>query len=128
MGFARDVLPWAMRPVLELVAVRGADVVVHAGDIVGVCGDTGAGKSTLVEIVAGVHRHGSYDGAVLLDGIAQRFRKPDDARRAGIAVVHQQSLLVPRLSVAHNVMLGREPRRFGLVDDARLEAEARDCL
>jgi ABC-type branched-subunit amino acid transport system ATPase component len=128
----------AARPRLELVALakrfgrtealRGAELAVHAGDIVGLCGDQGAGKSTLVEILAGVHPHGSYDGAVVVDGVAQRLRSPDHARRAGIAVVHQQSLLVPRLSVAHNLMLGREPRRFGLVDDARLEAEARDCL
>lgn len=126
------------RPILELVdidkrfggihALRGARLTAYAGEIVGVCGDNGAGKSTLMEVLAGVHPFGSYTGAVLLDGVVQRFGSPRDAREAGIAVVHQHPTLVPQLSVAHNLMLGREPRRFGLVDAARLEAQAEELL
>ncbi len=126
--------PRAARPVLELVdihkhfgpvhALRGAGLTACAGEIVGVCGDNGAGKSTLVDVIAGVHAHGSYTGDIVLDGAVQRFGSPHDARAAGIAVVHEQPTLVPQLSVAHNLMLGREPRRFGLVDEAALEARA----
>jgi ABC-type multidrug transport system ATPase subunit len=125
-------------PRLELVAIdkrfggvavlRGAHLTAHAGEIVGLCGDSGAGKSTLVKILGGVHKHGSYGGEVLIDGVVQRFRSPADTQRAGIAIVHQDSALVPQLSVAHNLMLGREPRRFGLVDEARLESQARAAL
>jgi ABC-type multidrug transport system ATPase subunit len=125
-------------PRLELIAIdkrfggvhalRGASLVAGAGEIVGLCGDSGAGKSTLVKILGGVHRHGSYGGQIIVDGVPQRFRSPADTRRAGIAIVHQRATLVPQLSVAHNLMLGREPRRFGLVDEARLEAQARAAL
>ena len=125
-------------PLLELLgvekafgstrALRGASLTAHAGEIVGLCGDSGAGKSTLVEILAGVHRHGSFAGELRVGGKAQRLRSPADAQRAGIAVVHQHSTLVPQLSVAQNLMLGREPRRFGLVDEARLESRARALL
>jgi serine/threonine-protein kinase len=125
-------------PVLELVdvekrlggtsALKGASLVAREGEIVGVCGDSGAGKSTIVKILAGVHPFGSYSGEVRLDGKTLRLRSPADATRAGIAVVHQQSMLVPQLSVAHNLMLGQEPRRFGLVDEAKLEAQARAHL
>jgi ABC-type multidrug transport system ATPase subunit/predicted Ser/Thr protein kinase len=125
-------------PLLQLVgieksfgrieALRGASLTVHAGEIVGLCGDNGAGKSTLVKILAGVHASGSYRGQLLVDGKVQKLTGPADAQRAGIAVIHQHSMLVPQLSVAHNLMLGQEPRRFGLVDEACLQARAREHL
>jgi len=128
----------ASPPLLQLIgieksfgrihALRGAHLTAHVGEIVGLCGDNGAGKSTLVKILAGVHAYGSYRGQLLIDGKPQKLTCPADTRRAGIAVVHQHSMLVPQLSVAHNLMLGEEPRRFGLVDEARLQSQARAHL
>jgi ABC-type multidrug transport system ATPase subunit len=122
-------------PVLELVAIEtsfggvealhGAQLSVGGGELVGLCGENGGGKSTLVKILEGVHSHGSYRGEVRVDGREQRWSSTADARRAGVAVIRQKPVLVPRLSVANNLMLGREPRRYGLVDEARLEVEAR---
>ena len=100
----------------------------EAGEIVGLCGENGSGKSTLVKILGGVLAHGSYSGEILLEGKRVSLSGPLDSQQVGIAVVHQRSMLVPELSVAQNVMLGREPRRFGLVDETRLEAEARKLL
>jgi ABC-type sugar transport system ATPase subunit len=94
----------------------------------GLCGENGAGKSTLLKVLAGVHAYGSYSGDVILDGEVRRFAAPADARRAGIAVVYQELTLVPELSVAQNLLLGREPTRFGLVDEAKLEAMGRRQL
>jgi ABC-type branched-subunit amino acid transport system ATPase component len=131
-------VPSDVPPLLELVgieksltgghALRGAHLTARTGEIVGLCGDAGAGKSTLVKILAGVHPHGTYRGEVVLGGQTLRLTCPADARRAGIAVVHQKIMLVPELSVAQNLMLGREPRRFGLVDEARLESQASEHL
>jgi serine/threonine protein kinase/ABC-type uncharacterized transport system YnjBCD ATPase subunit len=125
-------------PVLELVgietsfggveALHGAQLCVQRGELVGLCGENGGGKSTLVKILEGLHPVGSYRGDVRINGREQKWSSPADARRAGIAVVHQKPVLVPRLSVANNLMLGREPRRYGLVDEARLEVEARQHL
>jgi ABC-type multidrug transport system ATPase subunit len=112
----------------SLSVLRGAELTARAGEIVGLCGDHGAGKSTLVKILAGVHAHGSFRGEVQLDGATVRLSCPADARRAGIEVVHSQSVLVPQLSVAHNLLLGDEPRRFGLVDEVRLQSRAREVL
>ncbi len=109
-------------------ALRGAHLEVRRGEIMGVCGENGAGKSTLLKILSGVHPFGSYAGDVIVDGKVRRMHGPADARRAGIAVIHQELTLVPELSVAENLMLGREPGRFGIVDDARLEAIARADL
>ena len=109
-------------------ALRGAHLAVRRGEIMGVCGENGAGKSTLLKILSGVHPFGSYAGDVIVDGRVRQLHGPADARRAGIAVIHQELTLVPELSVAENLMLGREPGRFGMVDDAALERLARADL
>jgi D-xylose transport system ATP-binding protein len=109
-------------------ALRGASLEVRRGEIMGLCGENGAGKSTLLKILSGVHPHGSYTGKVVVDGSERRLAGPADARRAGIAVVYQELTLVPELTVAQNLMLGREPGRLGFVDDAQLEALARRDL
>jgi ABC-type sugar transport system ATPase subunit len=84
-----------------------------------VLGENGAGKSTLINILAGVFPPDA--GEVLLDGHPVAFLNPRQAREAGIAIVFQELNLVPHLSVAQNMFLGREPlTRAGLVDDARM--------
>ncbi|MCA1664139.1 MAG: sugar ABC transporter ATP-binding protein, partial [Myxococcales bacterium] len=114
-----------------VVALDGAELEARGGEILGLCGENGAGKSTLLKILAGVYAHGSFDGELLVDGAPLSLRSTADARRAGIAIVHQELMLVPEMTVAENLLLGREPRRFGrfgLVDDAALEARARALL
>ncbi|HEY4103161.1 MAG TPA: protein kinase [Polyangiaceae bacterium] len=130
--------PRAAAPLLQLVGLaknfdrvevlKDVSFSADSGEIVGLSGENGSGKSTLVKILAGVHGHGSYAGEIRLNGKRIILSSPHDSQRAGIAVVHQRLMLVPELSVAQNVMLGREPRRFGLVDEARLESEARKLL
>jgi ABC-type sugar transport system ATPase subunit len=109
-------------------ALRGATLEARRGEIMGVCGENGAGKSTLLKVLSGVHPFGSYSGEVVLGDRVQHFAGPADARRAGIAVVYQELTLVPELTMAQNLLLGREPKRFGLVDNAKLEAMARTQL
>jgi ribose transport system ATP-binding protein len=108
-----------------VVALDGAELEARGGEILGLCGENGAGKSTLLKILAGVYAHGSFAGELVLDGVPLVLRSTADARRAGIAIVHQELMLVPEMTVAENLLLGREPGRFGFVDDAALEAHAR---
>jgi ABC-type sugar transport system ATPase subunit len=125
-------------PALRLVAIeksfggvralRSADLDAHRGEIMGLCGENGAGKSTLLKVLSGVHPFGSYSGKVILDGEIQEFARPKDARRAGIAVVYQELTLVPELTVAQNLFLGREPMHFGLIDEIRMESMAKSRL
>jgi ribose transport system ATP-binding protein len=98
-----------------VAALRRGDLAVDAGEVHLLMGENGAGKSTLMKIVAGMlDRDG---GEFLWQGQPARFRNPAEAAKNGIAMVHQESLLAPHLSVAENIFLGREERRpFGWVN------------
>lgn len=131
--------PQASRsPVLEMIdidkrfggvhALDRASLTAYEGEILGLCGENGAGKSTILKVLSGVYPAGSYTGDVRVRGQVQRLRGTADAQRAGIAMVHQELMLVPELSVAENLLLGREPKRFGLIDTPALEAKAHELL
>jgi ABC-type sugar transport system ATPase subunit len=109
-------------------ALHDVSLAMAAGEVLGLVGENGAGKSTLIKILGGVYGAGTYHGEVVVGGRVQAFRSTRDARKAGIAVVHQELSLVPEMSVAENLLLGREPSRFGLVDAAATEAKARELL
>ncbi|WP_033289660.1 sugar ABC transporter ATP-binding protein [Amycolatopsis jejuensis] len=108
-------------------ALRAVDLTVRAGEVHALLGENGAGKSTLLKILSGEVTAG--EGAIRIGGEAVRIAHPADARRAGIAMIHQELDLVPALSVAENVFLGREPHtRAGTVDRRRMLAQTREVL
>jgi ribose transport system ATP-binding protein len=105
-------------------ALRDVDFDLRRGEVHGLVGENGAGKSTTMKIIAGVHH--DYEGVMRIDGREVRLRSPRDALDAGIGMVHQELSTVADLSVAENVFLGAHPlTRAGTVDWARMNAEAR---
>ena len=94
---------------------------VAAGKLVAIVGENGAGKSTLMNVLYGLSRPDS--GEIYVRGQRVTLHGPRDAIRLGIGMVHQHFMLVPTLTVAENVVLGREPRRGGLLDARRAEHE-----
>jgi ribose transport system ATP-binding protein len=94
-------------------ALERADLAVARGEIHAILGENGAGKSTLVKIVAGVVRPEA--GEIRVDGELLEIRSPQAARERGIAIVFQELSLIPQLTVAHNLVLTRFPRRAGLL-------------
>src|SRR5581483_6002373 len=108
-------------------ALQGVDFDLKCGEVHALMGENGAGKSTLMKILAGVH--GDYLGAISVAGQDVTFNGVRDAELAGIAMIHQELNLVPELSVAENIFLGREPLIAGLViDRRRIVAVARALL
>ncbi|THD78536.1 MAG: sugar ABC transporter ATP-binding protein [Phenylobacterium sp.] len=107
-------------------ALDGADFQVRAGEIHALLGENGAGKSTLIAILTGVTA--ADGGEVRIEGRPARPRGPAQARELGISALYQEGALVPNLSVAENLYLGREPTRFGLVRRRRMEGDARLLL
>ena len=93
-------------------ALHNVDLTMRAGEVIGLMGDNGAGKSVLVKIIAGLIRPDR--GNMLFEGQTLSLKSPHDAQAKGIAVVHQDLALCENLTAAGNVFLGREPlRRFG---------------
>src|SRR4029079_14604726 len=105
-------------------ALRDVTFSARAGEVHALCGENGAGKSTLMKILAGAIV--DYEGRIVLDGRERNFSGPRDAEDAGIRIIHQELNLVPELSVAANIFLGREKTRaLGRLDERAMEAEAR---
>ena len=125
------------KPLLEMIgisksfggvqALRDVDFSLYPGEIHGLVGENGAGKSTTMKIIAGVH-HG-YEGVMKLDGKEVHFRSARDALDAGVGMVHQELSIVPDLTVAENVFLGMQPlTAIGTVDWSRMVRESREHL
>src|SRR3989440_4326504 len=109
-------------------ALDGVSFDLNQGEIHAIVGENGAGKSTLIKILAGVYPHPEYGGEVVLEGSARRFASVRDSEQAGIAVIYQELSLVKDLSVAENIFLGREPRRFGVINWSELYSRAQELL
>lgn len=110
-----------------VAAASSVNLSLAAGEVLGLVGKNGAGKSTIIRIIAGVEQPES--GHIAIDGEPVILGRAMDATRAGIAVVHQELGDIPSLSVGENIMLGLGyPRKFGLIDRNRLRYKARAAL
>lgn len=107
-------------------ALSGVSLTLRRGEVVALLGENGAGKSTLINVLSGVFP--SYDGAILIDGEPVSIHTPTDAQRLGIATIHQELNLVPDMSVADNIWLGREQTGRGFVSGRRTNALAGEWL
>lgn len=105
-----------------ITALRSVNLAVYPGEVLGVLGDNGAGKSTLMKVLAGSEQPDG--GEILVDGRPTHFATPRESRAAGIEMIYQDLALCDDLDVASNFFLGREPRRFGLLDLKRMHEQA----
>ncbi len=109
-----------------VVALDAVDFDLRRGEVHVLLGENGAGKSTLIKMLSGAYRPDS--GRIVADGREVRIHSTRDAERLGITTIYQEFNLVPDLTVAENIFLGRQPRRFGLIDRRRMEADAEKLL
>jgi len=109
-----------------VVALAGANLTVGRGEVHALVGQNGAGKSTLMKILSGAYRRDSGD--IVFDGQHVDFRTPQQAQFGGVNTIYQEINLVPYRSIAENIFMGREPRRFGLIDWRRMNREASELL
>ncbi|HEV2706717.1 MAG TPA: sugar ABC transporter ATP-binding protein [Pyrinomonadaceae bacterium] len=107
-------------------ALAGVDLTLERGEVHALVGENGAGKSTLIKIMTGAYTRDG--GQVFLEGRPVEFASPEDAQEAGVVAVYQEVNLLAYRTVAENIFLGREPRRFGLIDWKRMNAAAGEIL
>jgi simple sugar transport system ATP-binding protein len=94
-------------------ALRNVSLTLTRGECLGLVGDNGAGKSTLIKILSGVHRPDA--GEVLVDGESADIRNPRTAMRLGIETIYQHNSMVPNMTIARNIFIGREPVKWSLL-------------
>jgi galactofuranose transport system ATP-binding protein len=109
-----------------VTALSGVDFTVRAGQIHALLGENGAGKSTLIKVLTGVHSPDA--GAITLAGQRVNPASPKDAERLGISTVYQEVNLIPALSIAENIALGRQPGCCGFVNWRAIRRHAREAL
>ena len=94
-------------------ALKNVRLSVMPGEVVGLVGDNGAGKSTLIKLLSGVHTPDK--GEILIDGQSVKINTPKAAMRLGIETIYQYNSMVPTMSIARNLFIGREPDRKSVV-------------
>jgi len=124
------------RPILEMygihkrfygfAALSNVSIRLFPGEVHALMGENGAGKSTLIKVLTGVYR--IDEGRILLDDRELRVANPHEAQEAGIATVYQEVNLCPNLTVAENIFIGREPRRFGRILWKEMNRQADELL
>ena len=107
-------------------ALDAVDLTIRRGEIHALLGENGAGKSTLIKVLTGVHQPDL--GVMELDGQPIHVRDTLQAQQLGIGTVYQEVNLLPNMSVADNLFVGRQPMRFGFIDRRRMEKRARELL
>jgi simple sugar transport system ATP-binding protein len=108
-------------------ALKGVSLDVMPGQALGLVGDNGAGKSTLINILSGLHQQD--DGEIIIEGKLADIRNPKDAMRLGLETIYQYNSMVPIMSIARNMFIGREPLKwsmggFGILDERKMRRDS----
>ena len=115
----------------EFPGVKALDNVtfqVKRGEIKALVGENGAGKSTLMNVLSGIYPYGSYTGDIVVNGEVCRFKGIAQSEAAGIAIIHQELAMIPQLSIAENVFIGKSLSKNGIIDWNKIRAATTPLL
>lgn len=113
-----------------VVALKDVSFTAYKGEVHGLVGENGAGKSTLVKVLSGVYPYPTFAGELVVKGKTVRFANTKEAEQAGIAIIHQELNLIPELSVAENIFLGKEPVKppLNFINRRKMNADSKEVL
>ncbi|WP_026888125.1 multiple monosaccharide ABC transporter ATP-binding protein [Clostridium beijerinckii] len=109
-------------------ALDNVNLRVQSGEIHSLCGENGAGKSTLMKVLSGIYPHGSYEGAILYNGKACKYKGIKDSEADGIVIIHQELALSPHLSIGENIFIGNEIASHGVIDWQEVRIRTKELL
>lgn len=109
-------------------ALDNVNLRVQSGEIHSLCGENGAGKSTLMKVLSGIYPHGSYEGAILYNGKACKYKGIKDSEADGIVIIHQELALSPYLSIGENIFIGNEIANRGVIDWQEVRIRTKELL
>ncbi|EKQ50933.1 MULTISPECIES: multiple monosaccharide ABC transporter ATP-binding protein [unclassified Clostridium] len=109
-------------------ALNNVNLRVQAGEIHSLCGENGAGKSTLMKVLSGIYPHGTYEGAILYNGKACKYKGIKDSEADGIVIIHQELALSPYLSIGENIFIGNEIASHGVIDWQEVKIRTKELL
>ncbi|WP_297428420.1 multiple monosaccharide ABC transporter ATP-binding protein [Clostridium sp.] len=109
-------------------ALNNVNLRVQAGEIHSLCGENGAGKSTLMKVLSGIYPHGTYEGAILYNGKACKYKGIKDSEADGIVIIHQELALSPYLSIGENIFIGNELASHGVIDWQEVKIRTKELL
>lgn len=107
-------------------ALKDVNFELRPGEVHALLGENGAGKSTLIKVLGGIYN--AEEGEIFINGKKTVISNVFDSHNNGIAIIHQELVLVPYMSVAENIFLGREPMKAGLIDKAKMNADTEELL
>ncbi|WP_333813985.1 ATP-binding cassette domain-containing protein, partial [Muricomes intestini] len=107
-------------------ALNDVSLKLKAGEVHALLGENGAGKSTLIKVLGGIYQ--ADEGEIYIDGNKVEIKGVEDAQKNGIAIIHQELVLVPYMTVAENIFLGREFGNCVLVNRKKMNEEAQKLL
>jgi len=115
----------------NLHALKNVNLSINKGEVIGLIGDNGAGKSTLIKIICGVHK--LDEGEIFFEGNKVNIDNPKSAMNLGIETIHQYNTMFQEMSIARNVFIGREPKKFGLsflglLDEKKMDHESMKAI
>jgi len=115
----------------NLHALKNVNLSINKGEVIGLIGDNGAGKSTLIKVICGVHK--LDEGEIFFEGNKVNIDNPKSAMNLGIETIHQYNTMFQEMSIARNVFIGREPKKFGLsflglLDEKKMDHESMKAI
>lgn len=108
--------------------LKGITFQVKKGEVHALCGENGAGKSTMMKILSGFYPYGDYAGEILIDGQIKKFSNTRESTAAGIEIIYQELEVANNMTVAENIFMGKEPGKYGIIDKRQMIHRAGEIL
>ena len=108
--------------------LKGITFQVKKGEVHALCGENGAGKSTMMKVLSGFYPHGTYEGDILMDGQVKKFANTRESAAAGIEIIYQELEVANNMTVAENIFMGKMPSSHGVIDRAQMVHRSHEIL